>query len=143
MRKIENIVVHCTGTTQHSNVEAIKTYWLKFLGWKSPGYHYLIDIHGNIHHLHPESLVANGAYGFNHNSVHVGYIGGTSKKGIFMDTRTTEQKQAMFMLLYCIKTRYPTANILGHRNLKGHNKACPCFDAQKEYKNLNAYVRTP
>ena len=31
---------------------------------------------------------------------------------------------------------YPEAEILGHRDFPGVAKACPCFDAKKEYKNI-------
>ncbi len=52
------------------------------------------------------------------------------------DTRTREQKHALVALLRSLKTDYPDAVILGHRDLPGVRKACPCFDAKAEYQNL-------
>ncbi len=31
---------------------------------------------------------------------------------------------------------YPEAVILGHRDLPGVRKDCPCFDAQQEYRDV-------
>lgn len=33
---------------------------------------------------------------------------------------------------------YPEAVILGHRDLPGVHKKCPCFDAAEEYRELKA-----
>jgi N-acetylmuramoyl-L-alanine amidase len=41
----------------------------------------------------------------------------------------------MIKLLKELKQRYPTATIHGHREFAP--KACPCFDAKKEYKNVS------
>ena len=50
--------------------------------------------------------------------------------------RNTEaQRQALRRLLKELKERYPRALIVGHRNLNPL-KACPCFDAVKEYRDL-------
>ena len=38
-------------------------------------------------------------------------------------------------LLSILKRLYPHALIVGHRDLNPH-KACPCFDAAKEYGEL-------
>ena len=40
------------------------------------------------------------------------------------------------MLLRRLKTEHPQARIVGHRDLPGVHKACPCFDATAEYKDL-------
>ena len=45
------------------------------------------------------------------------------------------QKEALRRLLKALKERYPRALIVGHRNLNPL-KACPCFDAVKEYRDL-------
>ena len=50
------------------------------------------------------------------------------------DTRTTEQKQSLVKLLKELKTKYPQASIHGHRDFS--SKACPSFDATKEYSSI-------
>jgi len=50
-RPINNIIIHCTATTQEASVEAILNYWYNTLGWNNPGYHYLIDPTGKLMYL--------------------------------------------------------------------------------------------
>lgn len=128
MRTINNIVLHCTATQPEAKVEAIRNYWKNSLGWKSPGYHYVIEADGTINHLHPEDKPSNGVAGHNANSIHISYIGGIDALGKAKDTRTAAQKEAMLKLLLNIKLRYPAARILGHRDFPGVAKACPSFD---------------
>ena len=71
----------------------------------------------------------------NHNqhSIGVCYEGGLNARGDPADTRTEAQKRTMLSLLRELKERYPKAIIVGHHNLNPL-KACPCFDAVKEFK---------
>jgi len=64
------------------------------------------------------------------------YEGGLTADGRPADTRTPAQKAAMWHLLKSLKTDYPDAVILGHRDLPGVRKKCPCFDAKEEYSGL-------
>ena len=60
-------------------------------------------------------------------------IGGLASDGKTpKDTRTTEQKKALWKLIVELLIKYPNATIHGHREFA--NKACPCFDVQKEYQ---------
>lgn len=127
MRTIKYIAVHCTATSQDAKVESILAYW-KRKGWRNPGYHYLIDKHGEIHKLHPEEKISNGVRGFNSVSINVCYIGGKDK-----DDRTDIQKAIMLGLLKDLKARYPDAIIQGHRDFPNVKKSCPRFNAKDEY----------
>lgn len=100
--------------------------------WKSPGYHWIVEAKGNAVRLHPDSKPSNGVAGFNSNSIHICYIGGEKS----IDNRTPEQKGKLIYLLKQYKQLYPNAIIQGHRDFPGVKKACPCFDAKKEYKDL-------
>ena len=71
----------------------------------------------------------------NAHSIGVCYEGGLDIRGQPADTRTEAQRQALRRLLEELKERYPRALIVGHRNLNPL-KACPCFDAVKEYRDL-------
>ena len=58
-------------------------------------------------------------------------------KDLFNSKRTlaqNAQKQSLLELLKELKERYPNATIHGHREFA--DKACPCFDAKSEYKDL-------
>ena len=128
MREIKNIVIHCTATHQSATVSGIMNYWKNKLGWKSPGYHYLIDKDGNIHNLQPIERPSNGVAGHNKNSIHVSYIGGIDKKGNPIDNRTEPQIKSMIEIIKELKAQFNDAKILGHRDFPNVKKACPCFD---------------
>lgn len=128
MRKIKYVTLHCTATHQSATVEAILRYWRETLGWKNPGYHYIVEPDGTTHNLHPENKAANGVRGHNANNIHISYIGGAEK-----DDRTWRQKQAMFYQIRDILRRYPQAQIMGHRDFPGAGKQCPRFDAPQWY----------
>jgi N-acetylmuramoyl-L-alanine amidase len=136
MRTINFIVVHCTATPQTATIESIRNYWKNILKWKSPGYHFIIDPKGTIYQLQKVELIANGVKGYNHNSIHISYIGGVDEKGNPKDNRNIEQKLALENILQQLKNTFPHAEILGHRDFKNVNKACPSFNAKKEYSNI-------
>lgn len=131
MRAINHIVLHCTATPRTAKVSSIINYWKNNLGWKSPGYHFLIDGDGIIHELLDISKMSNGVRGHNHDSIHISYVGGVNKNGEAEDTRTEAQIVAMLKLLLFLLSEFPDAEILGHRDFKGVNKACPSFDVRK------------
>jgi N-acetylmuramoyl-L-alanine amidase len=137
-RPIKYIAIHCTASQQTATVAAIQRHWKDQLGWKSPGYHLLIEANGTIHRLIDFNGVANGVRGFNKESVHISYIGGITKEGKPVDNRTAAQKEA---ILLCIKEVIEWSDnkcliIQGHRDFPNANKACPCFDAKAEYRGI-------
>ena len=157
MRKITLLIIHCSATPEGKDytVEDIDR-WHKARGWKGIGYHYVIYRDGSVHAGRPEADV--GAHCQNHNQHSLGicYIGGlrytntsnSSNKGTLVpaDTRTPAQKTALMQLLKRLKQKYSDASsnqdrsgeslplILGHNVFA--NKACPCFDAATEYRDL-------
>ena len=133
MRKINKIVIHCSATPQTTSIQSIKNYWKNTLKWKNYGYHYIIDKNGYTYKLAEDSVICNGAAGYNTNSIHIAYIGGIDINGKPIDNRTPEQKTALRILLIEYSRKYPDADILGHFQLPNVKKACPCFDAKKEY----------
>lgn len=136
MRKITHIVVHCTATGQNATVQAIQNYWKNTLGWKNPGYHYIIEAGGHEHQLQPINKPTNGVKGHNAHSIHVAYIGGVDTAGKPMDNRTLAQKAQLLSLLKLLKAQYPQATIQGHRDFAGVVKACPSFNAKTEYQYI-------
>ena len=138
MRTITLIVVHCSAVRpdQTSSAAQIDT-WHRRQGWKlGIGYHYVVRRDGQIEPGRPEWLT--GAHCQNHNAHSIGvcYEGGLDIRGQPADTRTEAQRQALRRLLKALKERYPRALIVGHHDLNPL-KACPCFDAVKEYSQLN------
>lgn len=147
MRKINRIFIHCTGSQIGATVDNI-LHTFKVLGWKNPGYHYLIDYQGKITQLLSLDKIANGVKNYNANSIHIAYIGGIDKSGRQYDSRSPEQKKAIISLLKKLRCLYPSAIILGHRDISPDTnrngivdqceyiKACPLFNAKEEYANI-------
>ncbi len=136
MRTTTHIVVHCSATGQDAKVEAIQRYWKEKLGWKSPGYHYIIEADGKETQLLTIAQPSNGVKGFNKSIINVCYIGGVDKLGKPIDNRTDAQKKQLYTRLKALKTMFPNAIIQGHKDFPNVAKACPCFDAKSEYKNI-------
>ena len=135
-RDIREIIVHCSATPEGRNftVSDIKK-WHLARGFSDIGYHYVIYLDGSINKGRDESKVGAHCEGHNTNSIGVCYIGGCASDGKTpKDTRTTEQKQSLVKLLKELKTKYPQASIHGHRDFS--SKACPSFDATKEYSSI-------
>ena len=133
MRNINYIAIHCTATQPEASIASIQNYWKNNLGWKNPGYHYIIDRFGNVVNLLPIELVSNGVQGYNSQTINISYIGGIDKSGKPKDTRTEAQKQSILKLLKELRVKFPKAKIQGHRDFPNVKKACPSFEAKKEY----------
>ena len=137
MRTITLIVVHCSAVKpdQQSSAAQIDS-WHRERGFHlGIGYHYVIRRNGDIEPGRPEWMI--GAHCQNHNTHSIGmcYEGGLNARGQPADTRTAEQKATMRRLLEHLHQRSPRAVIVGHRDLNPQ-KACPCFDAAREYADL-------
>ena len=135
-RTIKELIVHCSATPEGKDysVDTIRQWHLQ-RGFSDIGYHYVIYRDGSIHIGRDESIIGAHCTGHNTNSIGVCYIGGCASDGKTpKDTRTTEQKQSLVKLLKELKTKYPQASIHGHRDFS--SKACPSFDATKEYNSI-------
>ena len=133
MRNINYIAIHCTATQPEASIASIQNYWKNNLGWKNPGYHFIIDRFGNVINLLPIELVSNGVQGYNSQTINISYVGGIDKSGKPKDTRTEVQKQSILKILKELRVKFPKAKIQGHRDFPNVKKACPSFDAKKEY----------
>jgi len=136
MRTIKEIIVHCSATQEGKDFTiADIDRWHRQRGFTKIGYHYVIYRDGTIHVGRNESEVGAHCLGHNQNSIGICYIGGLSSDGKTpKDTRTDAQKKALTTLLQALKKKYPSASIHGHRDFA--KKACPSFDATKEYAGL-------
>lgn len=136
MRKINQIIVHCSATAEGKNFHAKDIdRWHRERGFTCIGYHYVIDLDGTVETGRPLETIGAHTKGFNANSIGVCYIGGLAADGKTpKDTRTAAQRTALVKLIHELQARYPDATVHGHREFAA--KACPCFDAYKEYKEL-------
>ncbi len=137
MRRIDTIVIHCSATPEGKNFRARDIdAWHRQRGFKTIGYHYVIDLDGTIEKGRDESEVGAHVSGYNSHSIGICYIGGCDKNMKPKDTRTMAQKESIIRLLMQLLCKYPNADIKGHRDFPKVNKACPSFDVRKEYDPL-------
>lgn len=135
-RIIKEIIVHCSATPEGKDftVLDIKKWHLE-RGFSDIGYHYVIYRDGSINKGRDESKIGAHCTGHNSYSIGVCYVGGVAKDGkTAKDTRTDAQKKSLLSLLRNLKMKYPQASIHSHRDYA--NKACPSFDATKEYSSI-------
>ena len=136
MRRIDLIVIHCSATRCNQSFPVTDLIRCHADRFGFTGYHYYITRDGETYQTRHEQLVGAHAKGYNSHSLGVCYEGGLDRYGRPADTRTPKQKHALLKLLKRLKKEHPQAQILGHRDLPDVHKACPCFDAKEEYKNL-------
>lgn len=131
-RMITMIVLHCSATRCNRTYSVQQLYHdhVEVNRWSYIGYHEYILRSGKVEPTRALHLPGAHAKGFNAHSIGVCYEGGLDEDGNPADTRTPEQKVAMARLIVQLHQQFPTINrVLGHRDLPGVHKACPCFDA--------------
>lgn len=134
--QVDEIIVHCSATREGRpfGVEDIER-WHRERGFAMCGYHFVIALDGEVQPGRPAGYVGAHCEGHNKRSIGVCYIGGLDRKtGEPKDTRTEKQRESMEMLLKHLCRRYHIKRISGHRDYAA--KACPCFDAHKEYQHI-------
>ena len=135
-RSITEIIVHCTATPEGKEytVDDIRR-WHRQRGFSDIGYHYIVHRNGHVEEGRDVDLVGAHCTGHNAHSIGICYIGGMdSANEKPKDTRTLQQKAMLMSTLIDLKKLYPNAKIYGHRDFA--NKACPSFNATKEYAKV-------
>ncbi len=110
------IAIHHTATD--APLPEIVDYHMFRKHWRSVAYHYYIDKHGRIFRLlKPESTSAH-AKQHNSDAVSVCFQGNFDR-----DSLQSAQYKAGLKLVYALHTKYPNAEIVGHREIG--ETACP------------------
>ena len=118
MRDITTLVIHCSDT-ETGTAEAIHDYHVKHNGWDGLGYHYMIELEGNVKKGRPEYWQGAHTKSINAESIGICLIG--------VKEFDIKQIEMLKMLVDDIKTRYPDIKILGHYEVD-ENKTCPNMD---------------
>lgn len=136
MRKINEIIVHCSATAEGKNFGAKDIdLWHRAQGWDCIGYHYVVRLDGTVEEGRPVERIGAHCKGHNAYSIGVCYVGGVAADGKTpKDTRTADQKAALISLIRRLKSNYSGAKVYGHRDFA--KKACPCFEAREEYERI-------
>ena len=128
-RRIDLIVIHCSATraTQRYTVDDCRRDH-RTRGFADIGYHYYITCDGMVHAGRALYQVGAHATGYNQHSIGICYEGGLDIRGRPCDTRTPEQKKTLCKLIERLKEDYPEVKVVGHRDLPGVKKDCPCYN---------------
>ena len=133
---VKYLVVHCSATRCDQDFTTEKLINTGKGRFGQVSYHYYVRRNGSIVPTLSESVRGVHAVGYNYCSIAVCYEGGLDEHDVATDTRTELQKHALYELLKQLHEEYPQARIVGHRDLPGVHKDCPCFDAAIEYADL-------
>lgn len=130
MRKITEIIIHCTATKEGQNftVDDIRR-WHRERGFNDCGYHLVVRLDGSIEIGRPIETVGAHCIGHNSSSIGIAYVGGLDEHGRPKDTRTAAQKVSLSFLVQLLRKAYPESKVYGHYAFS--NKACPCFDVSE------------
>lgn len=133
MRKINEIIIHCSATHEGADFSALDIdYWHRKRGFDCIGYHYVICLDGRIQKGRNIEYAGAHCYGHNQNSIGVCYIGGLDKEGFPKDTRTPAQREALKSLVNDLRDAWGDIPVHGH-HYYNKKKACPCFDVEGEF----------
>jgi N-acetyl-anhydromuramyl-L-alanine amidase AmpD len=133
-RTVDTIWFHCAATRPDwmigqplAKKVAEIDKWHKQRGWKSIGYHWLIDRDGTVAPGRPENEVGAHVAGHNTGSIGICLIGGhgSNENDAFEKNYTPAQDAALRALIDDIKSRTPIKRIRGHNDVAA--KACPGF----------------
>lgn len=127
------IVLHCSATrASQVNIGAKDIRkWHKDKGWADIGYHFVIKRDGKLEKGRALDVVGAHVEGHNLDSVGICLVGGLNDKSFKPENNfTAAQWTTLKTLVADLVKRYPKAKVLGHRDFKGVQKACPCFDAR-------------
>lgn len=146
MRPIKLIVIHCSATREDREfTEYDLDICHRRRGIQRDGIPFLYPQNGDIKSTRPLERIGAHTRGFNKESIGICYEGGLDCKGHPKDTRTEWQKHSMRVLILTLLKDYPGCRICGHRDLSpdlnGNGeiepeewiKACPCFNAEKDW----------
>ena len=95
MREINKIIIHCSATREGENFDVAEIRkWHLARGFNDIGYHFYIDLYGEIHKGRDINKIGAHCKGHNRNSIGVCYCGGVEADGKTpKDTRLECQKK--------------------------------------------------
>lgn len=122
------LVVHCAATKPTMNIGLREIrQWHRERGWLDIGYHFVIRRDGTVEQGRPQDVIGAHVEGHNYESLGICMAGGIDATGKPENNFTPAQFESLRTLLDKLQGDYPSARIVGHRDLD-NRKACPSFD---------------
>lgn len=141
LESVDYIVVHCSATPPDMDIGRKEIdKWHRQRKFKKIGYHFVIRRDGTIEWGRNIDTVGAHAYGVNQNSIGVCLVGGVDNKQSAEDNFEEIQKKALKFVLRFLLHEFPQAEVIGHRDVPGTNKACPSFDVKTWWSAVNTPV---
>lgn len=123
---IKKIVIHASASPHRGDTAEDIHRWHRKKGWDGIGYHYVISEGGKIEAGRPHYWQGSHVKNHNKNTLGICLLG----MGTSIDDFTFVQMDALYSLLSKLHTRYPDAEIVGHRDLDP-DKDCPGFNVKE------------
>ena len=127
-RKVDKVFLHCTayaGRDLFGNrlIDAING-WHQQRAFTQIGYHYVIDLKGQLMNGRPLEHIPAAQYGHNSRSIAI------CLDGLFKDDFTTEEYNTLYPLCLEIDRAY-RGEVTFHGHCEVSNKTCPVFDYKR------------
>lgn len=130
---VNKIIIHCSATTPNMDIGVAEIdRWHRLNGWNGCGYHFVIRKDGSIERGRKVGEKGAHARGFNESSVGICLVGGLDEDAKPSSEYSGEQIDSLDHLLYSLQwvLDIDKVNVVGHRDLPGVFKDCPCFDVK-------------
>ena len=138
-RDIRYLIIHTAGSSTSTTPASLMRFFFNERdgsGWKTGGYHWIVDRNGNGTRVYSDDISTNGAKGINGNSIHLNWIGGYSGTGEPLNFNiTTGQINTLKRLVRKYTDLYPNIKVLGHNQCS--NKPCPLFNVPEWCDKIN------
>lgn len=138
LKTVEHIVLHCAATRASADIGAAEIDRMhRERSFMKIGYHFVIRRNGVIEKGREIDEVGAHVAGYNSTSIGICLVGGVAEDGKTPESNFTNAQWATLEnLVGEMRQKYPTAAIVGHRDLDAH-KACPSFDVKKWVASLS------
>ncbi len=132
MREIKRIIIHHSAGSLSATAKQIRG-WHMDKGWSDVGYHGVIEGDGEYHPCRPHEKVGAHAKGANADSIGICVVGDNTHPG--REWRFV-QIETLVETIRILRTEYPGAEVLGHRDVGTTATECPGVNIAELVKGI-------
>jgi N-acetylmuramoyl-L-alanine amidase len=137
MRNLEKVILHCSATPEGRDVstEDIRKWHVEGNGWSDIGYHFVIELSGDLKIGRPLERIGAHVKGQNRGSIGVCYIGGMERSmSKAKDTMNRGQEATFRNLMVALRASWGELSLHGHNEFS--SKECPSFNVQDKFGDI-------
>lgn len=137
MRKLEKVILHCSATPAGRDVstEEIRKWHVEGNSWSDIGYHFVIELSGDLKIGRPLERIGAHVRGQNRGSIGVCYVGGMNRAmSAAEDTMNRGQEATFRNLMVALRASWGELSLHGHNEFS--SKECPSFDVQEKFCDI-------